>query len=549
MEDKIFVVGHKNPDTDSICAAISYAYLKNQIEKTDRYQARRAGQINEETEFVLKYFGKEAPLYMPNVGTQVKDLTIDDVEGAPDDVTIRLAWDYMSESGISALPIMKEDGTLEGMITDTDITRYFMDAYSKTIMSEAKTKYLDIAETINGEVVVGDPEAHFEEGRVIVGAASPEHFQHYIKPKDLVILADRADTQLTAIEEGATAIVICLTGEVKKIVRMAAQAAGTVVITTKFDTYTVARLINQAIPVKHLMQKEGVVSFKEDDFLDDIRETMSKLRRPSYPVMNNRGQYVGMIGSQNLLSAKKKHVILVDHTELSQAVDNLEQAEIVEIVDHHRVGTVETINPVYFRGEPVGCTCTIIYSMFHEYGIEIPKDIAGLMMSAIISDTLLFRSPTCTPRDQVAGIALSKIAEVNPGDYAKQMFRAGSALGNKTPEEILHQDFKKFIFGDTTFGVGQISSMDTDELYEIAEKLRPQLEIEAAKSGMSMVFFMLTNIIDEDTRLMCYGKDAPEVVQVAYNTQIGDDGIAFLPKVVSRKKQLIPAFMSALQNG
>ena len=517
MDDKIFVVGHKNPDTDSICAAISYAYLKNQIEKTDRYQARRAGQINEETDFVLKYFGKESPLYMPNVGTQVRDLTIDDVEGAPDNVTIRLAWDYMSESGISALPIMREDGSFEGIISDTDITRYFMDAYSKTIMSEAGTKYYDIAETVNGEVVVGDPEEHFTEGRVIVGAASPENFRHYIHKKDLVILADRADTQLTAIEEGASAIVICLTGEVKNIVRMAAQSAGTTVITTKFDTYTVARLINQAIPVKHLMTKEGVVCFKEDDFVDDIRETMSKLRHTSYPVMNNKGQYVGMIGSANLLSAKKKHVILVDHTELSQAVDNLEQAEIMEIIDHHRVGTVETINPVFFRGEPVGCTCTIIYSMFHEYDIEIPKDIAGLMMSAI--------------------------------EYAKQMFRAGSALGNKTPEEILHQDFKKFIFGETTFGVGQISSMDTDELYDIADKIRPQLEVEANKSGMSMVFFMLTNILDEDTRLLCYGKDAGEVVKFAYNTDIGEDGIAFLPKVVSRKKQLIPAFMGALQNG
>ncbi|MDO4805393.1 MAG: putative manganese-dependent inorganic diphosphatase [Lachnospiraceae bacterium] len=549
MDNKIFVVGHKNPDTDSICSAISYAYLKNQIEKTDKYEARRAGQINEETEFVLDYFKREAPLYMPNVGTQIRDITIDDVEGANDHVTVRIAWDYMSESGITALPIMRDDGSLEGMLSDTDIARYFMDAYSKTIMAEAKTKYHDIAETVNGEVEVGDPEARFTEGRVILGAASPEHFRSYIQPKDLVILADRADTQLTAIEEGASAIVICLTGEVKNIVRMAAEAAGTTVITTKFDTYTVARLINQAIPAKHLMHTDDVVCFKEDDFVDDVRETMSKKRRPSYPVMNNKGEYVGMIGSQNLMSAQKKHIILVDHTELSQAVDNLEQAEILEIIDHHRVGTVETINPVFFRGEPVGCTCTIVYSMFLEHGIEIPKDIAGLMVSAIISDTLLFRSPTCTPRDQRAGLALAKIAEINPGEYAKKMFRAGSALGNKTPEEILLQDFKKFIFGDTTFGVGQISSMDTDELYEIADKLRPQLPIEAGKSGMSMVFFMLTNIIEEDTYLLCYGKGADEIVKFAYDKEIGEDGIVLLPKVVSRKKQLIPAFMGALQNG
>jgi manganese-dependent inorganic pyrophosphatase len=276
---------------------------------------------------------------------------------------------------------------------------------------------------------------------------------------------------------------------------------------------------------------------------------MGKLRHRSYPVLNRKGQYLGMIGSANLLDAKKKKIILVDHTEKSQAVDNLDEAEILEIVDHHRVGTVETINPIYFRGEPVGCTCTILYSMFHELGIEIPPHIAGLMMSAIVSDTLLFRSPTCTPRDQVAGLALAKIAGVNINDYAKAMFRAGSALGNKTPDEILHQDFKKFVFGDTTFGVGQISSMDTDELMEIADKLRPQLEVEASKSGMSMVFFMLTNILDEDTRLLCYGKDAPELVMEGFGAKVDASDIAYLPKVVSRKKQLIPSFMGALQNG
>ena len=437
-EDFVFVVGHKNPDTDSICSAISLAYLKNQIEKTDRYLPRRAGQINEETEFVLKYFGIDSPLYMPNVGTQVKDMNIDETEGAPDDVTIRIAWEYMKESGISALPIMDSMNQLEGMITVSDITNYYMDSYTKTIMSEAKTKYYDIAETINGHVVVGNEEDLFTEGRVIVGAATPESFSRYMQPKDLVILGDRMDTQLTAIEMGASAIVCCLSGKVSDIVRMSAEHKNCVVICTKFDTYTVARLINQAIPAKFLMKKDGLISFHLDDFIDDIRETMGKLRHRSYPVLNHKDEYVGMIGSQNLLNAKKKHVILVDHTEVSQAVDNLDQAEILEIVDHHRVGTVETINPIYFRGEPVGCTCTILYSMFRENDIEIPKEIAGLMMSAIISDTLLFRSPTCTPRDQVAGLALAKIAGVNPGDYAKQMFRAGSALGNKTPDEILH---------------------------------------------------------------------------------------------------------------
>ena len=548
-EEKIYVIGHKNPDTDSICAAISLAYLKNKANNTKRYHARRAGQVNEETEFALEYFGVEQPKYMPNVGTQVKNMQIEEVEGAPDDITVRIAWEFMQESGISSLPVMDKENCLEGILSVTDITQYFMDSYTKTILADAKTKYFDIAETLNGHVLVGDPEAQFTDGRVIVAAASSTRFLEYLEKGDLVILSDRTDMQIAALENGAKALVITLSSDVSPAVRAFAAATGAVLIATTFDTYTAVRLINQAIPVKYLMRKEGLVSFKLEDFTDDIREVMAKHRYRAYPVLNHQGQYVGMIGSQSLINMNKKKIILVDHTERSQAVDNLEQAEILEIVDHHRIGTVETISPVYFRGEPVGCTCTILYSMYHELDIDIPRPIAGLMMSAIISDTLLFRSPTCTERDRVAGKALARIAGVDIKEYAKEMFRAASALGNKTPDEILHQDFKKFVFGETVFGVGQISSMDPDELKDIAEKLRPQLPIEAAKSGMSMVFFMLTNIIEEETTLLCYGKNAANLLFESYNTELTGDNkdIAVLPKVVSRKKQLIPAFMNALQ--
>ncbi|MBR3069277.1 MAG: putative manganese-dependent inorganic diphosphatase [Lachnospiraceae bacterium] len=548
-EEKIYVIGHKNPDTDSICAAISLAYLKNKANNTKRYHARRAGQVNEETEFALEYFGVEQPKYMPNVGTQVKNMQIEEVEGAPDDITVRIAWEFMQESGISSLPVMDKENCLEGILSVTDITQYFMDSYTKTILADAKTKYFDIAETLNGHVLVGDPEAQFTDGRVIVAAASSTRFLEYLEKGDLVILSDRTDMQIAALENGAKALVITLSSDVSPAVRAFAAATGAVLIATTFDTYTAVRLINQAIPVKYLMRKEGLVSFKLEDFTDDIREVMAKHRYRAYPVLNHQGQYVGMIGSQSLINMNRKKIILVDHTERSQAVDNLEQAEILEIVDHHRIGTVETISPVYFRGEPVGCTCTILYSMYHELDIDIPRPIAGLMMSAIISDTLLFRSPTCTERDRVAGKALAKIAGVDIAEYAKEMFRAASALGSKTPDEILHQDFKKFVFGETVFGVGQISSMDPDELKDIAEKLRPQLPVEAAKSGMSMVFFMLTNIIDEETTLLCYGKNAANLLLESYNTELTGDNkdIAVLPKVVSRKKQLIPAFMNALQ--
>lgn len=546
-EDHIYIVGHKNPDTDSISAAISYAYLKNTRTHSAKYVACRAGQINNETDFVLKYWKQDAPYYLPNVGMQVYDMDIDESEGAPDDITIRIAWEYMKESQTVTLPVMAQDGSLEGLLTVGDIANYYIDAYTKTIMSEAKTKYYDIAETINGTVVLGNEHGYFARGKVLVGAAQPEHLAQVIERDDLIILSDREDTQRQAIECGASCIVVCLSEDVSDEIKKLADEHMCVIICTKFDTYTVARLINQSIPAKSLMKRKNLVTFNLDDYVDDIRETMGKYRYRDFPVLDHSGKYIGMVSRRSLINVKRKQLILVDHTEESQAVENLDEAEILEIIDHHRIGTVETLQPVFFRGEPVGCTCTILTSMYEEQNIDIPKDIAGLMLSAILSDTLMFRSPTCTPRDEAAAKKLAEIAGVQIEEYAKQMFKAGSDLKGKTPDEIMHQDYKKFIFGDTVFGVGQISSMDADELKELEKTLRPQLEEECGKNDTTMIFFMLTNILTEDTTLMTYGKGSEELVNESFGVNV-EDGSCVLKKVVSRKKQLIPAFMSALQN-
>ena len=545
-KEEVFVVGHKNPDTDSICAAISYAYLKNAAGGDGRYVAARAGQINEETEFALKYWNHEPPLYLPNVGVQIRDLDIDDAEGAPDDITVRIAWEYMKESGTVTLPVLDGENRLEGILTVSDIADYYIDAYTKTIMSEAGTRFFDIAETINGEVIVGDRDAVFEKGRVVIAAARPERLSEYIDPDDLVITSDREDTQKQVIACGAGCLVVTLVDQISEEVARLAEESGCVVIATTFDTYTAARLINQSIPAKYLMKSEGLISFHIDEYIDDVNVVMGKNRHRDFPIVDRTGHYIGMISRRDILNAHKKKLILVDHTEQSQAVDNLNQAEILEIIDHHRIGTVETLQPVFFRGEPVGCTCTILFSMFREQGIEIPREIAGLMCSAIISDTLLFRSPTCTPRDKRTGLELAEIAGIDIEKYAKEMFRAGSNLKGKSADEILHQDYKKFIFGESVFGVGQISSMDEDELSDIAETLRPQLAEECGRGGTQMVFFMLTDILTEDTWLLSYGKGSDELVENAYGIK-PDEGITILKGIVSRKKQLIPAFMGALQ--
>ena len=321
------------------------------------------------------------------------------------------------------------------------------------------------------------------------------------------------------------------------------------IISTAYDTYTVARLINQAIPVSFFMKQEALIKFKLNDFIEDIQDIMAKKRYRDFPIEDDTGRYVGMISRRNIIKTDKKKVILVDHNEKDQAVDNIDKAEIVEIIDHHKLGSLETMVPISFRNQPVGCTATILYEMYGEQKLEISPSIAGLLCAAIISDTLMFRSPTCTLSDKMAAGALALIAGINIEQFAKEMFKAGSNLKDKSPEEIFYQDYKKFIAEDEiNFGVGQISSMDSDELAEIKERLVPFMVSECGRHGVTRVFFMLTNIIEESTELLYYGEGSEEMARIAFHME-PKDGVFDLKGVVSRKKQLIPALMEAAQAG
>jgi manganese-dependent inorganic pyrophosphatase len=348
-QNKVYIVGHKNPDTDSICSAIAYADVKNRSED-GVFQARRAGQINEETEFVLNYFGMEQPSYMPNVGMQVRDMEIHETPGASEKITVREAWDKMAAAGTVTLPITDRDSKLRGLITVGDIATYYMDAYTRTIMSDARTQYRAMAATLEGKVIAGNEHGYFVHGKVLVGAAQPERMTSVMDPDDLVILSDREDAQLKAIEAGASCLVICMGAEPSEKVVRAADKRSCVLILTELDTYTVARLINQSIPIKHLMTKKGIVAFHTDDYVDNIKTTMGRLRHRDFPVLNRQDRYVGTISRRNLINIKKKQLILIDHSEVSQAVDNLEEADILEIIDHHRIGTVETLQPIFSAG-------------------------------------------------------------------------------------------------------------------------------------------------------------------------------------------------------
>ena len=544
---KVYVVGHKNPDTDSICSAIAYANLKQQIAKEDEnnYFAMRAGMLNEETQYVLQRFGVEEPKLLANVHLRVQDVDVNRMPGIDSHTSIKDAWAMMKKRNVYTIAVTKDE-KLEGVITTSDIAMSYMDVYDSHILADARTQYINIANTLDGEVINGNPHAYFIKGKVAVAASSPEMMESYIEKDDLVILGNRYESQLCAVELDASCLVVCQGAQVSKTILKLAMERDIVIITTPHDTFTVSRLINQSIPVKHFMEKDGLTIFNTTDYVENIKDVMAKKRARDFPVIDKEGKFYGLISSRRLMDARKRRVILVDHNEKTQAVDGIEEADILEIIDHHRLGSLETVSPVYFRNQPVGCTATIIYDMYKENGVVPEKTDASLLCAAIISDTLLFRSPTCTWLDRAAAEELAKIADINMEELAQDMFQAGSNLKGKTAEEICFQDFKYFAVSDVKFGVGQVNSMNVEELQEIKECVLPYLESVANSQRLDMVFFMLTNIVEESTELLCYGKGAKQQVIEAFDLPTDTEEI-HLSGVVSRKKQLIPALVISLQ--
>ena len=545
--ERIFVIGHKNPDTDSICSAIAYADIKNRTTQNKKYIPKRAGQINEETRYVLNRFGGQPPAYLGNIGTQVKDMDIRTSPQADKNMSLKNTWDLMQENGIVSLPIRDKDGCLEGLVTIGDIAKTYMDTTDSYLLSNARTQYQRIAETVGGEVVEGNGHGYFVKGRVLVGTANPKMLEGYVEEDDMIIMGDREEDHLQAISQNVSCIIVGLNIVVSEKVIKLAHEKNIVIIRSPYDTFNIARLINQSIPVSFVMKRDNMVTFNTEDFTDDIQDVMIKNRHRAFPVINPHGKCIGTISRRNFLDMHKKKVVLVDHNEVDQAVDNIEKAEILEIIDHHKLGTLQTMTPVAFRNEPVGCTGTILYEIYGEQRLEIPEKIAGLLCAAIISDTLMFRSPTCTQTDKIAASALALIAGIKIEEFAREMFSAGSNLKDKSPEEIFYQDYKKFIGeGNVSFGVGQISSMDSEELKEIKEKLMPFMVSECGRHDITRVYFMLTNILEESTELLFYGEGSQQMAEIAFERK--PDGDTFsLPGVVSRKKQLIPAMMEAAQ--
>ena len=543
-KEKIYVIGHKNPDTDSICSAIAYADLRQKV-TGQVHEAKRAGHVNDETAYVLDRFGVEAPKLLTDVRLQVRDLDIHEMQGLKPNASIRDTWERMRQEQAKTLPIVKDD-ELVGVVSTGDIAKSYMDVYDSEILSKARTQYRNIVKTLDGTMITGNEHGYFMRGKVAIGASSPNLMEEFIEKDDLVILGDREEAQACAVNIDASCMVICKDAEVSPKLIQKAKEQSIVIIQTPYDTFTTARLINQSIPVKFYMTSGPLTMFRMNDYVDDIKDIMAKKRFRDFPLLDRHGRFKGFISRRRFLGASKKKVILVDHNERSQAVDGIEEAEIIEIIDHHRLGDIETVSPITFRNQPVGCTATIINQMYEENEIEVPREIAGLLCGAIISDTLLFRSPTCTPLDERTAKKLAKISDIDLEQMAQEMFNAGSNLKGKSAEDICFQDFKQFTVNDTIFGVGQITSMSKEELAAIRDMMTEHLPKVLEAHNLNMIYFMLTDILAESTELLCVGTGARGIALSAFD--LPDNAKSLILKgVVSRKKQLIPVLVETMQ--
>lgn len=543
---KVNVIGHLHPDTDSICSAIAYAYLKNQVDRPI-YEARRAGAINRETAFVLKHFGFEEPQLITTVTPQIKDIDISEVEGISPEMSLYTAWERMRDSKVGTLCITDKNNEFEGLIAVKDIASANMDIFDVSSLSSAHTKYSNVCEVLHGTLILGEPDDVIEAGQLRVGT-TPEMMEDLVSEGDIVLCTNRYETQQFAIDCGAQLLIVCCGAEVSQRIIESARRNGCAIITSPYDTYAAARLVSMAVPVRaKMLPAERALRFSVNTAIDEAQRTMASSQHRFFPVMDEAGKYCGMVSSPNMLKVNRKHVILVDHNERSQAVDGLDEAVIMEIIDHHRIGSIETDGPAYFRGEPVGCTSTILYSIYQEQGVEIPPNIAGLMMSAILSDTLCFRSPTCTPRDKHAGTELAKICGEDPEAYADAMFDAGADLTGRTAEEVFGSDFKVFSRGSVRFGVGQGSFM-TENSRKAAEALvGPYLPDGAAANELPLIFYLFTDVKSQTSELLYWGEGAEKIIEQAFGVK-PKDGIATLKGVVSRKKQVIPPLMATMQS-
>lgn len=545
MKDTIYIMGHKNPDSDSICSALAYGEYKNKTQDIKAIPVR-LGEINKETQFILDYFKIEPPELMETVRLSVEDLNFDKIAPVSPDISLGMGLNLMNRNSVNSLPVINDKEQLIGVVTLSDIMQNHIDVWDNRILGKSNTSVENIIDTLSGSPIVIPKDKKGFSGKILVLAMDKGVLGEYIEDRDIVICGNRVEIQRLALNKNISLMIITGKGDIEEEIYDLAKEKDIAVISTPYDTFTTSRLITQSIPVEYVMTKENLISFSLDEIVDDVRMKMSQTRYRAYPVVDNKNKVIGSISRYHLISSMKKKVILVDHNERSQSIDGLEEAEILEIIDHHRVADVFTGSPIYFRNEPVGSTCTIIASIFFENGIRPSKQIAGILAAGIISDTLLFKSPTATQTDKIILNRLAKIVDIDMEEFAMKMFKAGTSLEDSSPKEILNQDFKEFTIDENRIGISQVYTMDAESLKEIKNKLIDLMEEQARENKYSLFILMLTDIYNEGSEMVVAGENK-ELIAKAFDAKMEDSSF-YVKGVLSRKKQVVPPITEVISN-
>lgn len=544
MKDVIYVTGHKNPDSDSICAAYGYAEFKNKTGEIPAI-AVRLGNVNRETQFILDSFGVKAPKFLETVKLKVEDLNMDKIGPITPDVSLKMAWTIMKDKNLKSIPVADNNNHLVGVLSISNLTSSYMDIWDNAILNKSNTSIESIIDTLSAKEIYINTNISVFPGKLSVAAMQPDSMKELVTEGDITIVGDRPEVHEALINLKVSLLIITGSHKLSDNLIGLAKKNGVTVISTPHDSFTASRLIIQSIPVSYVMAKDNLVTFSTDDLVEDIKDIMVQTRYRSYPILNDERKVVGTISRYHLISDYKKKVIQVDHNERGQSVDGLDEATVLEIIDHHRVADVQTSQPIFFRNEPLGSTSTIVGKSFFENGIKPSREAAGLLCGAIISDTLLFKSPTCTNQDIQMCKKLAKIAGIESiEDFAKEMFKAGTSLKGKTVEEIFNQDFKPFKIDDFKLGVAQVNTMDIEGFMPLKEEMLKYMSKKADEGRFNMVLLLLTDILNEGSQILVVGKDK-EMIETTFNTKIEND-TAFLPGVLSRKKQVIPHITNSI---
>ncbi|SHJ08692.1 putative manganese-dependent inorganic diphosphatase [Propionispora hippei] len=539
MSKPIYIIGHRNPDTDSICSAIGYAFLKEALGA--HVIAARAGKINTETKFVLETIGVEPPKLISDLYPRVKDVMSYNSVSIHPKATLRELGNSMKQNKLKSIAVIDDEQKLVGVVSAGDLANRYFEEVEMQDLAQGEVDFYGVQRALDGEVICGKNLERKVEGKVRIAAARIFTILNIANPGDIMLVSNNFDAQMACIQKGVACLIVTSERAVEEEVIDAANKQGVIIIRSPYDTYTCARLINQSIPVRMIMQKK-IISFRSDDLLSDVKKVMASTNYRSYPVLDH-GKLIGYITRDHLLNKTKEKVILVDHNEQSQAVEGIEEAKIIEIIDHHRLGGLRTSEPIFIRHEPVGCTATIVANMLWHRDVEIPPKIAGLLMAAIISDTMLFKSPTATPKDRDTAEKLAVLAGLNLEEFGMAVLRAGTRLGDMTVSELLRYDVKEFQIGEYRVAVAQLSVLDPEEILGAREQIEEDMESMCHRGHYDIVLFMITDIIKEGTYLLYSGKQSVLIAE-AFGSGEGEE-LLYLPGVMSRKKQIIPPLSEA----